>query len=146
MPLAWCGRYEMQVTLYHAFIPWHVWTFKRHPILTGVATCVMSRLQHQHQHYMPHMSYASHSAGMWDSLPHTRIPFDVCLRMPPSLAVNYDSDPAYVCLVLSCHRLLVCTCAGIPVGEAARYVRVETVEHPGWVAWSQIKVFGGSPE
>eukprot|EP00955_Chlamydomonas_euryale_P054634 355903-Chlamydomonas_euryale.AAC.11 len=28
---------------------------------------------------------------------------------------------------------------------SARYVRVETVDHPGWVAWSQIKVFGDTP-
>jgi hypothetical protein len=32
--------------------------------------------------------------------------------------------------------------AGVPVGQQGRFVRVETVEHPGWVAWSGIKLFG----
>lgn len=47
-------------------------------------------------------------------------------------------------------QLIVCRnvsstphCAtGVPIGHHARYVRIETVEHPGWVAWSGIKVHG----
>ena len=35
---------------------------------------------------------------------------------------------------------------GIPVDREARFIRVETVEHPGWVAWSGIKVFGKLPD
>ncbi|KAG1665500.1 hypothetical protein FOA52_009761 [Chlamydomonas sp. UWO 241] len=31
---------------------------------------------------------------------------------------------------------------GVPIEQAARYLRIETVEHPGWVAWSGIKVYG----
>ena len=32
--------------------------------------------------------------------------------------------------------------AGVKIGKPGRFVRVETVESPGWVAWSGIKVFG----
>lgn len=30
----------------------------------------------------------------------------------------------------------------VPINKTGRYLRVETVESPSWVAWSNIKIFG----